>query len=198
MNLVEAVKSCFTQYATFSGRASRYEFWNFILFLFLVSIILTIVNSLLFGPTITQEFVVTIDGNGEQTQGMKQEISYDGGLLSNVFGFLIILPWLAVTWRRLHDTGRPGWYGLLPFAVSAVVFALIYLTSVPVPIDTSQVPAGIEMPSTTRVPANGLLFFLFWLIAVGSFILVTIWLCRASEPSSNKYGPNPNESEVPS
>ena len=50
MTLGGAVKNCFRNYATFSGRASRSEFWKFILFCLLVGILLTILNSLLFGP----------------------------------------------------------------------------------------------------------------------------------------------------
>ena len=47
MTLFEAVKVCYGKYVTFSGRATRSEFWKFIVFMFLVLVALVIINSVL-------------------------------------------------------------------------------------------------------------------------------------------------------
>lgn len=85
----ESVKACFTRYATFSGRARRPEFWWFALFSFLANIVVTVVEFAIFG--------------------------YYGDFspLSTLFSLAMIIPSFAVGARRLHDTGRSGWWQLI-------------------------------------------------------------------------------------
>lgn len=80
---VEAIKVCFSKYATFRGRASRSEYWYFTLF-----------TSLLGG---FGSLLETGMGN-------------DGSAISALFGIATFLPSLAVTVRRLHDTDHSGWW----------------------------------------------------------------------------------------
>jgi uncharacterized membrane protein YhaH (DUF805 family) len=47
MTFQEAVKTCFTKYADFNGRASKEEFWWFFLFLFAVAVVLHFVSDML-------------------------------------------------------------------------------------------------------------------------------------------------------
>jgi uncharacterized membrane protein YhaH (DUF805 family) len=79
MKFIDAVKICFVKYADFNGCASRPEFWWWVLFTFIATIIL-------------------------------QSVSYH---LSGLFGIATLLPGIAVTARRLHDTDRSGWLQLL-------------------------------------------------------------------------------------
>lgn len=85
MKFDEAIKSLFSNYAKFSGRARRSEFWFAQLFLSLAAISASIIDSVLFG--------VTIDAFGA---------------LYTLFVLGTFIPALAVTWRRLHDTGKSG------------------------------------------------------------------------------------------
>ena len=79
MTFSTSVVTCFRKYATFSGRASRSEFWWFQFFQVLVIVCLTVISA-------------TIAPFGE---------------------LVLLLPGLAVGCRRLHDTGRTGWWLLL-------------------------------------------------------------------------------------
>jgi uncharacterized membrane protein YhaH (DUF805 family) len=72
------------KYATFTGRASRSEFWYFILFNIIVSFILGIVDGII---------------------GMK--------ILGTIYSLAVLIPSLAVGARRLHDIGKSGWMQLL-------------------------------------------------------------------------------------
>ena len=80
----QAISICFGKYATFSGRASRSEYWYFVLFTVLVSFALALVEAVATG--------------GETT------------VLSDMFSLATLLPSLAVGARRLHDIDRSGWW----------------------------------------------------------------------------------------
>lgn len=94
------------KYAVFSGRARRKEYWYFILFNILINIILSVVDGL--------------TGNFDPATNM--------GLLSGVYTLAILIPSIAVSVRRLHDTGRKGWWILISLVplIGAIVL-LIFL-----------------------------------------------------------------------
>ena len=78
-------------YAQFSGRARRKEYWYFALFNLIFSVALS--------------FVDGIAGTVDMHSGI--------GLLSTVYSLAVLIPSLAVGVRRLHDTGRSAWWLLL-------------------------------------------------------------------------------------
>ncbi len=87
-NIIAIVKSVILKnYVNFEGRATRPEFWWFFLFNVIVSLILN-----LFGPKV-------------------------GTTLSGIWSLAILLPYLGLSVRRLHDINKSGWYllvGLIP------------------------------------------------------------------------------------
>lgn len=91
MDFPTAVRTCLSKYVDFKGRARRSEFWWFFLFVFLAGVVARTLDAVL--------------GTG-----------YDqstGGLIDTVVSLALFLPSLAVGARRLHDTGRSGWWQLL-------------------------------------------------------------------------------------
>ena len=96
MTFPESIKTCFSKYVTFSGRAVRSEFWWFALFVFAGQIVLSIFDSFLFGTTTTTEYGF--------------EASTDTPYLSGIFALATLLPMISVAVRRLHDTDRTGWW----------------------------------------------------------------------------------------
>lgn len=82
-----------SKYAEFNGRARRTEYWMFALFNVIISIVLTIIDA--FTGLIIPQLGV--------------------GLLSGLYSLAVFIPGLAVTVRRLHDTGRTGWWILIAF-----------------------------------------------------------------------------------
>lgn len=100
------------KYATFSGRAQRAEYWYFVLFYILISVVLTVVDDIT--GTFSTEF------------GM--------GLLSGLLALALLIPSIAVSVRRLHDTGRSGWWLLLvliPFIGAIVLIIFMVQNSSP-------------------------------------------------------------------
>jgi uncharacterized membrane protein YhaH (DUF805 family) len=189
MRISEATKTCFGKFKDFSGRASRSEFWKFVLFISLANIPLIITNSALFGPTVTQTHRISVNQAGEQTQNVFTNYTYDGGWLSNIFMLAMLLPLLAVVCRRMHDIGRPGWHALLPAPIFPISYALFYLSTASVPIDPSTLPAGLDMRTSVRLPQSISLFFAGWSLAFGSIVWVIVWLARRSDAKPNRFDP---------
>jgi len=101
MKFGEAVVSGLRNYFNFSGRASRSEFWFFILFTQLLGIVCEIADLYLFFP-----------------------IKFLGGpalLVANLAGFL---PVIAVSARRLHDIDRAGWWLPIWFTIVGAFWLL--------------------------------------------------------------------------
>lgn len=99
-------------YATFSGRARRKEYWMFFLISALISIVLTLLDILL----------------------GTYSVEYEAGLFSGLYSLLILIPSIAVVVRRLHDTDRSGWWiliSLIPLIGVIVLFVFICLDSQP-------------------------------------------------------------------
>jgi uncharacterized membrane protein YhaH (DUF805 family) len=99
MTFSEAISSGFRNYVGFSGRASRSEFWYWILFNVLVSIALSIID------------LALVSGNTT--------------VLSSIWSLATFLPSLAVGIRRLHDTDRSGWWWLISFIPLIGIIVLI-------------------------------------------------------------------------
>lgn len=103
MTFVQAISSCFRNYATFSGRAVRSEFWYWYLF---VAIILAVFGGI--------------------DQRLYPGLSMGPFTLVNMAVVLaLILPSLAVSVRRLHDIDRTGWWILISVTVIGTI-VLIY------------------------------------------------------------------------
>lgn len=170
MSFITAIKTCFSKYIDFSGRASRSEFWWFALFTILVSFLLSWVDMMIFG----------ID---PQTQAPKQPISW-------VFSLLVALPTLAVSWRRLHDIGRTGLWSLAPWAMTVILMIGIFMG---IAVFGALQNAGMTQDSL-QPAANGLTMVgltVFLLIYIALSILLLIWFLKPSQIGTNLYGPQP-------
>ncbi len=103
MSFQEAVRTCLQQrYADFKGRSRRSEFWFFVLFSAIVRAIANVIDAILH------------TGNANT-----------GGVVSTLVFLALIVPSLAVGARRLHDTGRSGWWLLIALIPLVGIILLI-------------------------------------------------------------------------
>ena len=123
MSFMDAVKTCFGKYATFSGRALRSEFWWYVLFIFIAQIVLGMVDRAAFGPSELMNMSAT--GMQGMQDGMGFAFSYQPQPITGIFMLATLVPSLAVGARRLHDTGRSGWWQLLVLIPLIGVIVLI-------------------------------------------------------------------------
>ncbi|WP_258073488.1 DUF805 domain-containing protein [Arthrobacter sp. 08Y14] len=115
----QALQRFFKKYATFSGRASRSEYWWVMLF-----------NGVITGLLAFWAFsalVASIDPWTNELTGSSYILPY---ALLSLYGLAVLVPGLALLVRRLHDGGFSAWFlllGLIPFAgsIAFLVFALM-------------------------------------------------------------------------
>jgi len=117
----QAVSRFFKNYATFSGRASRSEYWWVYLFMTLV----TAVFSVLLGITIASTGVAE-DGTAQLTGGAIAVI-----VVFSLFGLATIIPSLALLWRRLHDANLAGPFAFLSLIPSVGSIIVLVMTLLP-------------------------------------------------------------------
>ena len=88
-------------YATFSGRARRKEYWMFVLFYFLFLIGIVLIEYGISELNLGFSTIIPMDGGGQ-------------GVLNASYLLVMIIPSLAVAVRRMHDVGKSGWFLLIP------------------------------------------------------------------------------------
>jgi uncharacterized membrane protein YhaH (DUF805 family) len=114
------------KYAIFGGRARRKEYWYFFLFSLLISIVLSIIDS--------------ATGSFDPETGL--------GLLSGIYSLAVLIPTLAVSVRRLHDTNRSGWWlliGLIPLIGFIVLIVFFVFDSSPTENRYGSNPKGVVL-----------------------------------------------------
>ena len=119
------------KYAVFTGRARRKEYWLF----FLVNTIISILIGAVLGVIGLEELAMPV------------------GI---IYALVMLLPNLGVTFRRLHDTGRSGWWLLIllvPFVGVIVFFVFMALDSQPGDNKYGPNPKGVAGPAIPAVPA---------------------------------------------
>lgn len=108
MSPIDYALAPFRNFADFNGRARRSEYWWFVLLLMVTGFVIGLLEGML---------------------GLAGGVVGPYGLLSLLFYLAILVPSIAVGVRRLHDTGRSGWWlliGLVPL-IGAVVLLVFYV-----------------------------------------------------------------------
>jgi uncharacterized membrane protein YhaH (DUF805 family) len=176
MGFADAIKACLGKYVTFSGRAMRSEFWWFVLFVFLVNLVAVALDAAIFPGSLTVEV-------GDGTAAASQRT----GPIQAITSLALFLPQLSASWRRMHDTGRSGWFVLLPSLLGlCAVLVLVF------GIGTASMFSGGTM-DRLLTGATLLILVPTLLVLLISPLVVLWWLTRPSQPGPNVYGPNPHE-----
>jgi uncharacterized membrane protein YhaH (DUF805 family) len=120
------------EYANFNGRARRSEFWYFMLFNFIIEFVLAVIAG-------------GISAAAAQGSTPNTSLAIIAEIPLLLYCFAVIIPTLAVSVRRLHDTGRSGWLVLLSFVPIANIILLIFYCGDSVPGANEYGPNPKEM-----------------------------------------------------
>jgi uncharacterized membrane protein YhaH (DUF805 family) len=169
MTLPDAVRQALRKYADFSGRASRPEYWWWVL--------ATVIASLILGTLDT--FIVSL---------IDRPAAFSP--LNGIFWLAVLLPCLAVSARRLHDIGKTGWWILLWFVVALfgwipVVVGIAFAA-------LAGVFSGIIEESAVVVLAVGAIVTV--LVQLGLILWVILWMARQGQSGVNSFSQDPRPS----
>lgn len=170
MGFLQAVKTCLGKFFTLQGRASRAEYWWFFLFVILGGVVAQIIDGLIFGYG-------TVEEPGHHP-------------LTMVFVFVTFFPALAASWRRMQDTGRPGWFAILPTlivlaALAGLMAGILGLGAIEAAgVDGERLHGAASILGLTGMYAT-------YAIVTLASILKLWWLTRRGDPGTNAFGPAP-------
>ena len=168
MEFGQAVKTCFKKFFDLKGRARRSEYWWFFLFCMVVS------------------WVFNIFG------GFVPWLSYIGLLIS----MILLIPSCTVQTRRLHDTGRSGWWVVVQILLMLGVYGSLCAMLLPYADKMMYLTGNMEIinvlmdameESPVAVAVMGISSLLLLIIT----IIIIVFSVIDSHYNENKYGPSP-------
>ena len=168
ISFVEAVKSAFVNFTKFRGTATRREYWFFVLSTVLLGIVLSTIESIIWPPIETGDLIEAIN---QPTP------------LTSISALVLLIPTLAVTSRRMQDSGWSGkWLFLYLLPIVPLVMGILgvigYLNSTTAP--------EVEVLATSVAYFVPTLLIAF---AVQVFLLVLCLLPSKTREQGNKYAP---------
>ncbi len=118
--------AAFKPYANFEGRVTRPQYWYFVLFNVIISLVLWLVDGAVFGEW--------------------------QSVLGGIYGLATLIPSLAIAARRLHDIGKSGWWQLIAVVpVIGWIWLIVLLATDTVPGDNQYTSKSVT-PTPEVVP----------------------------------------------
>ncbi len=178
MSFVDAIAAGFKNYFNFKGRASRAEFWYWVLFTILLSLVLGTIETVIWPAA-------PIDS--ENLEEVLSATLSAPTPLTSLANLVLFIPGLSVTARRFHDAGFSGkWLLLLLVPVAYSIFAVIGLVA----IATSYLGDGLTGFENLPVEALMSIIFLIAPIFALGFAVFVIHMVFALKPTRSFYDGN--------
>ena len=165
---VQAVKICLKKFFDFTGRARRSEYWWFVLFVMIVSMVFNFIGAVF--PMVN--------------------------ILGLIVSLLLSIAQLAALTRRLHDTGRSGWWVLVYGLFMLVTYGALVAILAPV---AGELMAEGDQMALVELMANAFMdspiaaaVMICGALATAFMAIITlIFAVKDSQWTENKYGPSP-------
>ena len=165
---VQAVKICLKKFFDFTGRARRSAYWWFVLFVMIVSMVFNFIGAVF--PMVN--------------------------ILGLIVGLLLSIAQLAALTRRLHDTGRSGWWVLVYGLFMLVTYGALVAILAPV---AGELMAEGDQMALVELMANAFMdspiaatVMICGALATAFMAIITlIFAVKDSQWTENKYGPSP-------
>ena len=147
VGIFKAYGMMFKNYTNFSGRSRRSEYWGAAFVNFLIMLIASFLIFFMMQDRImvVAPYIEYIDDISD-VMYLLQPVSWCFVILF-LYAIILIIPSIALTVRRLHDTGKSGWYyllALIPYVGSIIIFVFTLLDSTPGPNKYGPNPKGVN------------------------------------------------------
>ena len=180
---ITAVIQGFRKYVVFGGRATRAEFWWWVLFIFIGGIVLSVIDR-----------IIGLLGVWEH------------GPLETLFSLATLLPGLAVTARRLHDIGKTGWWQLAWYVIPFIAWlatGIMFIVALVITFGATDASGGwsfdwesgdnIQWESAGEALAflpAAIMLIAALVITLAVIVWAIIWMARRGEAGENRFGPD--------
>lgn len=165
-----AIRHCLSRYLHFGGRTGRSDYWWFYGVALAAALVAHLIDGLVFG--------------------FEAEAEPGKHPLTLVVSFVALFPTLSAGWRRMQDTGRPGWYVVLPMLLVLATTASL-LVGV---FGFGLIEALGADPETLRdvaAPVGVAVLVIAYAAILAAALLKLWWLTRPGDDGTNAYGPPP-------
>ena len=180
VNMIDAVKLFFKNYFNFTGRASRSEYWWFILAFAIVYIVISTIESVFIFASLLDDIY-----DDPYSYSYSASDAFKDAFLMPSFLFYIamMIGLLSLAARRLQDRGHSGWWQLANI-IPGILFLIPYFNFL-----TSAISA-IDDGGSVNIGA-GITASIFGIIAFGTGVTMIVFLCLPPKEDENKWGRNP-------
>jgi uncharacterized membrane protein YhaH (DUF805 family) len=178
MNFVDAIASGFKNYFNFKGRASRSEFWYWVLFTILLSLVLGTIETVIWPAA-------PIDS--EDLEAVFNSALSAPTPLTSLANLILFIPGLSVSARRFHDAGFSAkWLLLLLVPAGYSIFAIVGLVAIGASYFGSSMPGIDDFPLEVLM---SIIFLIAPIFALG-FAVFVIHMIFALKPTRSFYDGN--------
>jgi uncharacterized membrane protein YhaH (DUF805 family) len=157
------------KYAVFKGRASRGEFWWWVL----CNVIIVFAIALVFG-------VLGMIA-GQSASFVTLRISR---VITGLWSLATLVPNLALSVRRMHDTNRSGWPIAVCYGVMLVGYVLTFVGATMTGIGTIDALYG---RNTTTAATGAILTIIGCLVLLAGCIVYIVFMARRSDPAGARF-----------
>jgi uncharacterized membrane protein YhaH (DUF805 family) len=178
MNFIDAIAAGFKNYANFKGKASRSEFWYWVLFTILLGLVLGTIETVIWPA---EPF------DSDDLEAVLNATLSAPTPLTSLANLVLFIPGLSVTARRFHDAGFSGkWLLLLLVPVAYSIYAIVGVVTLAVEYFGSGMPSVDEIPVEVMM---SMIFLIAPIFALG-FAVFVIHMIFALKPSRSFYDGN--------
>jgi len=176
INMLDAVKLFFKNYFNFKGRASRSEYWWFILAFAIVYIVISTIETFFMFATLFDDIYNDPYSYSYSTSDAIKDTFL---MPSFLFYLAMMIGLLSLNARRLQDRGHTGWWQLA-IIIPNIVSLILYFNSLASILDGSSINIGALIAA-----------IIFGIISFGTWVTMIVFLCLPPKEDENKWGRNP-------
>ncbi len=169
--MIQAYKNYWKNYTNFKDRTSVSGYWWVVLANFLASFVIGFIAGI-----IAAVMGINSVELADDYSNLREYLASPENVITSVWSLVNIIPGLAISFRRLHDTNRSGWLLFVPYAIIGSAIAGIIFVAIS-GTDAEKVISGLIT-----------VIFLLGIVLTVYYIVLLVFFCSKSVNEGNRYG----------